>query len=294
MSNDAWTVSQSGGVAGALNIPKDLSLLNRRGYAMTTRKGVPLIFRCKVDLYATNYDGTGTSAAVGSDFVTTLRAQGCQNNWVMKNAAVKWHAAREQMFRDAGVKKSSRGAYSHEIRYGLDAYNDSWIVPVDGDGAAFTGGTWDRSDFSNAHDNEWTLKLVGTGDDEEADAFSGGTVLNMAHSYLLSRVNQQADTNLESEEGPAKFSVLQRMLSGDPSGAAHNTLDDVIAEARDAQDNPPYEVLDLSDSGDVDHDITEPVELGRCLVGPGSQYASMIIDRPLRTRQPLLAALRCC
>ena len=135
VSNDAWSGAQSGGVAGGLNLPKDLSLLNRRGYASTTTKGVPLVYRCKVDLYATNFDGTGTSAAVGTDFVTTLRAQGCQNNWVMRNAAVKWHAARASMWRQAGVRKSHRGAYTDEIRYCLDSQNDTWIVPVDGSSA---------------------------------------------------------------------------------------------------------------------------------------------------------------
>lgn len=277
MSNDAWTVAQSGGVAGALNIPKDLSLLNRRGYASTTRKGVPLIYRVKVDLYATNFDGTGTSAAVGTDFVTTLRARGCQNNWVMKNAAVKFHAAREKMFRDAGVKKTGRGAYSHEIRYGLDAHNDAWIVPVDGDGSAFTGGTWDVSELTWGNDSSFTPVLISAGDDEETDLFSGSK-LQIGHSYLLSRLSQQADTNLPASEGPAKFSVLLEMLSDkfDESGRT----DDIRETARDDQDNPPYEVLDLSDSGDINHDITEPVELGRCLVGPGAQYASMIMDVP--------------
>ena len=110
-----------------------------------------------MDLFATNYDGTGTSAAVGTDFVTTLRAHGCQNNWVFRNAAVKWHAAREAMFKYAGVSKKERGSYSHEIRYGLDAYNDTWIMPVDGDGDAFTGGTWDLSEMVTYSDASFFL-----------------------------------------------------------------------------------------------------------------------------------------
>ena len=51
LSNDAYTGLSSGGVIGDLNLPKDLSILNRRGYASTTKKGVPLIYRCKVDFY---------------------------------------------------------------------------------------------------------------------------------------------------------------------------------------------------------------------------------------------------
>ncbi len=277
ISNDAWSVASSGSAAGPLNIPKDLSLLNRRGFASTTRKGVPLVYRCKVDLFATGFDGTGSSAAVGSDFVTTLRANGCQNNWVIRNAAVKWHAAREKMFRDGKVSKKSRGAYSHEIRYGYDAYNQTWMKPIDGDGNMFTGGTWDLSELSYAADPSFYLTLIGDGQDEESGDVTVNS-LSIGHSYLVSRINQQADTNLETEEGPAKFSVLNQLLEGEQ--VATSSDDNIVEEGRNAQDNPPYEVLDLSSSGDVQHDITEPVELGRCLVGPGAQSSSMIIDVP--------------
>ncbi len=186
MSNDAWTGAQSGGVAGGLNLPKDLSLLNRRGYASTTRKGVPLVYRCKVDLYATNFDGTGTSAAVGTDFVTTLRAQGCQNNWVMRNAAVKFHAAREKMFRKAGIPKKHRGSYSHEIRYAMDSSSDTWIVPVDGDGAAFTGGTWDLTEIHTERDQSIFLKLIGGGANEDSAVSTSALQIGFFISVLTS------------------------------------------------------------------------------------------------------------
>ncbi len=278
LSNDTYTIPTSGGVAGALNLPKDLSLMNRRGYASTTRKGVPLIYRAKIDFFPQDEDGQGPSTAMGADFQATLKINGAQNNWVMRNAAVKYHAAREKMFRDAGVAKSTRGAYSHEIRYGYDGASDTWLVPIDGDGNAFTGGTWDLTDLTYYPDGEFSLCLVGAGDDEESDAFAG-TALSIGHSYLLSRANQQADTNLEADETPAKFSVLNSMLSGD-SLATDSGSDDVREEARNAQDNPPYEVLDISDSGDVNHDITEPVELGRAVCGQGYGHGSVIVDIP--------------
>ena len=110
LSNDLWTQLQSGGVSGHLNLVKDLSLLNRRGYASTTKDGTPLVFRCKVDLYLQDEDGFGVNASVGSDFMTTLKIDGVQNNWVMKNASKKWHAAREKMLKEAGVSKSSSGS----------------------------------------------------------------------------------------------------------------------------------------------------------------------------------------
>jgi hypothetical protein len=99
--------------------------------------------------------------------------------------------------------------------------------------------------------------------------------MSIGHSYLLSRQNQQADTNLESEEGPAKFSTLQRMLSTDLGSTASGSVDDIVAAGRDQQDNPPYEVLDLSDSGDVQHDITEEVELSRIVMMPQGSGATV-------------------
>ena len=278
LSNDTYTLLTSGGVSGDLNLPKDLSLLNRRGYASTTRKGVPLVYQCKVDFYLHDEDGQGPSTALGADLQATLKIDGCQNNWVMKNAAVKWHAAREAMYKAATVRKADRGAYSHEIRYNYDSNADTFLVPIDGDGDAFTGGTWDVTELTYEDDASFNLCLVGNGDDQEADAFNANT-LSIGHAYLVSRGNQQADTNLHTEEGPAKFSVLQEMLSPS-SGISGAVEDDIIGEARDAQDNPPYEVLDLSASGDVGHDITEPVELGRAIAGFGNAYGSCIVEIP--------------
>ena len=274
ISNDAWSSLGSGGVSGHLNLPKDLSLLNRRGYASTTRKGVPLVFRCKVDLHATGFDGTGTSAAVGSDFVTTLRMNGVQNNWVTRNAAVKWQAARDAMLKAAGIKKGDLGTYAHEIRYNWDGAADAWMVPIDGDGAGFTGGTWDDTKFVNEADPEFALKLIGTGNDE--DAAINTSVINFAYSYLSSRQQPPADSNLESTETPAVNSILKQLfLSGTGVDRAEQSY--IETDVKGQGDNPPY---DEFASADTNHDITEPVELGRCLVGPGSQYSSMIVDIP--------------
>ncbi len=291
MGVDSYAALASGGTTGQLNIPKDLSLLNRRGYASTTRKGVPLIYRCKFDFFMQNEDGqsfttagSGTgqvdpSVAAQQAAVGLLKIDGAQNNWVMRNAAVKWHAAREKMFRDAGVRRSSRGAYSHEIRYNYDANADTWLTPIDGDGNAFNGGEWEISQLAYEGDSEFELALIGHGDDEESNEFSG-SVLSLPHSYLMSRQNQLLDTNPETSEGPAIHSVLHHMLSGD-SGATSSIQDDVIEEARTSQDSPPYEVLDVSASGDTTHDITEPIELGRITVGGLSQISgSIIVDVP--------------
>ena len=265
------TALSSGGTTGDLNLPKDLSILNRRGYASTTRKGVPLVYRCKIDYYLQDEDQNGISAAVGTDFASTLDIYGCQNNWVMKNAAVKFHAAREKMFRDSGVKKSHRGAYAHEIRYNYDANDDTWLTPIDGDGNPFTGGTWDVSGLTT-EDDFVQLKLVGLGVNEES-AISA-SALQIGFSYLSSRAQVPEDSNLESSAGPTDHSFLNSILVDVED---FSTADDVKNTARGEADNPPYDVWSASDTN---HDITEPVLLGRALASLGSGYGSVIVDIP--------------
>ena len=278
ISHDNYGAMAGTAGGGELCLPKDLSVLNRRGYASTTRKGVPLVYKCKVDFYLHDEDGQGPSTALASDMQATLKLNGVQNNWVVRNAAVKWHAAREEMFRKAQIKKGDRGAYSHEIRYNYSSSNDTFMIPIDGDGDALTGGTWDKSDITTDDDASIALKLVGPSDINE-EAGATGTVLNIAHSYLMSRNQVPLDTNPQMDETPAEFSVLNQMLN--PTGFALDSFkDDVILEAETAQDNPPYELIDVSDTGDLNHDITEPVELGRAIAGFGNSYGSMIVDIP--------------
>ncbi len=305
VSNDAWTSAASGGTgAGHTNLVKDLSILNRYGLEHTTRDGTPLVYRVRVTLHGMTFSGTGPTAEgfrgvrtqdgskyyasdesdddviirTSGDGFTTIKCDGVQNNWVILQASKRFHAAREKMFSDAGITKSSRGKYSHTIRYNYNGASDAWLTPVDANSGPFNGGTWDVSTLSYGSDGSFQLGLVGSGDDEETNAFSG-TYMSIGHAYLLSRNNQSADTNPQADETPAKYSVLNKMLAG-AGLVQYEKSADVIDEARGEQDNPPYEVLDISDSGDIDHDITEPVELGRVAVELGAVSKSMVIDVP--------------
>lgn len=272
ISNDTYSALTSGGVSGPLNLPKDLSILNRRGYASTDNKGVPLVYRCMITIYRQDEDGVGIGTAVGGDFATTLKIDGCQNNWVMKNAAVKFHAARNAMWKKAGVKRKHLGAYAGSIRYNYSAASQTWLVPIDGDGDAFTGGTWDSTLLRTESDTSgFALKLTGLGIDETSG--NTATAINIGHSYLASRAFVAADTNLEASEAPAKFSVLNELLR---TVATSGVDDDVISDGQGGQDNPPYEI----DIDEVNSDITEPVELGRAVCGIGSNQGSVIVDVP--------------
>jgi Tfp pilus assembly protein PilV len=294
VSNDGYTALASGGSgSGHFNLVKDLSLLNRYGLEHTTRNGTPLVYRCRVTLHGMTYAGIGpttagfrgvqtdsddTSTITSADGFTLLKIEGVQNTWVMKEASKRFHQAREKMFSEGGIAKSSRGKYSHTIRYNYDGASDTWGTPVNGGGTAFTGGTWDVSTVQYEGDNSFQLSLVGQGDDEGTNEFSG-TVLSIGHAYLLSRTNMPSDTNEQTSETPANYSVLRRMLA-DQSQLDASHAANLQADARNQQDNPPYEVLDISDSGDVDHDVTKSVELGRVAVELGAISKSIVIDVP--------------
>ena len=283
LGDDAWTA------AGHLCLPKDLSILNRRGYASTTRKGVPLVYRVAFTMSQHTItgrasardatDGTGISAedtvetANAADNTTLLKVMSCQNNWVMRNAAVKFHAARENMFRQAGIKKKDRGAYAHEIRYNFDSSSQAWLTPYDGAGAAFVGGTWDVSKLSMDDDADVQLKLVGAGTDESADW--AASALQIGFSYLSSRGQVPDDSNVETSTSPTSRSALMQLLSS--VGPELSTTDDVRTTSQGEQDNPPY---DQWADDDINMDITEPVEAGRVICGPGSAVGTVICDIP--------------
>ncbi len=282
LSNDEWSS------VGFLNLPKDLSILNRRGYASTTRKGVPLVYRVAITMSQHNLagkasarddsDGTGQSTdtdvetAVGGDNSTLMKVSGAQNNWVTKNAAVKLHAAREKWLRKTGVPKRLRGAYSHEIRYAYDNASTSWLATYDGEGASFVGGTWDLTEFADDQDNSYQVRVVGAAVDETAA--TTGTVFSLNGMYLNSRANQLADTNPETDDTPAKYSHINFMLGDLSIDEQHDVA---IGNIQDEQDNPPYDVWAVDD---LNNDITEPVELGRCIAGPGSGVGTIIADVP--------------
>ncbi len=277
---------------GVLNVPKDLSLLNRRGYASTTRKGVPLIYRTRFTLYsmtragkrpALNTDGAGNvsvdtdaETVPSADFTTLLRVTGCQDNWTMRNAAVKWHAARDSMWRQAGVKKSHLGAYAHEIRYSFDSASETFMTPTDGDGADFAGGTWDLTEINNGIDEDgFGLRLTGQGSDE--DSATTPSIVTIGHSYLQSRRQPDADSNEGASSTPSNHSLLNATLFDIGDDGGNDPTDDIISNAKGQGDNLPYEVFD---GATLNHDITEPVLLGQGVTSISTPVASFICDIP--------------
>ena len=244
MSSTTWT----GGIK--YNIVRDLAAINRHNVAHTNSKGVPLVYRCAVTLMPQVDTGTYNQIFDEDDaLIQVAEIHLAPQTWVFRNALVKAHAARENMFKLQGVKKSERGAYSRTIRPTWDASPDTFRTPQKGDvsgGQDIVGGTWDYSALQSESSSMTHLRLVGD---------SGLTSL-----YLDSRRQVSPDSNSEddSEDQPVDTNILRNLLS--PTLGISAKSDEVTALARDEQDNPPYSL-------DNNGDHTDMVLAGRQFIG---------------------------
>lgn len=262
-----------------LHLPRDLSFTNRQNIEMTTRKGVPHIFGGTLTATLSAIDkGSGNPDSAGSidgDDISrgmiTIRILAPMSNWVMRNGAVKTHAAREKMFEKALVDDASRGAYAKTIRYCLESQTESYLSPVHSTSrTAFNGGAWDHTQLVWEPDTDGAyLKLSGGHNTEETNTtFSN---LCMPQLYLASRGVVEDDSNVEDAD-TLKHSVLNKLFQPDTSEAN----DEVTVLSRDEQDNPPYDTSDLNLS-----DFNQLVEVGRLQFNPSvGSTASCYIEVP--------------
>ncbi len=247
---------------GKVCIPKDLSIVNRRNHTHTSLKGVPYIYKVRVNWYPSGLDGSGYAPIDGGDVRTTVKFLTCPNNWVAKQAGMKWHNARNASLKRAGIKMGSLGAYAKTIRYNWEEAATTFLAPYDGDGAVYAGGTWDTTKIFNAIDEDgFTLRLVGSMDNEDGTVTT--TDINALGSYLQSRQTVEPDSNLEIEETPADKSLLLATLQGEDPDQDH--VGSMRINARGEQDNPPYDEIATADSA---NDITEPTEAARIVMYP--------------------------
>ncbi len=260
VSNQTYTA------AGKINLVRDLAVVNRHNVTHTNTKGVPYVLRCAVTVTPLVATASGSDyAQVSSEDANQVKVidiETIPNSWVARNAGVKTHAARENMFKQQGIKKKERGAYSKTVRYTYAASPDTFLTPKSGGGSgtAYTMGTWDYSalrqdDASLAH-----LPILGN---------SG--IMSL---YLDSRKQIDADSNSDSDDTnqPADNNILRSLLS--PTLGISNQDDEVTALGRDEQDNPPYQ---LDNNGDA----IETIRAHRFFLGHGTAYKqTAVIDVP--------------
>ncbi len=237
-----------------LNLTKDLSWANSRGMEHTDREGHVVGYIVDLTIISTSPANWYFASA--------------PNTWKMRNAFRKWHFARLEMFRNAGVTKSEMGKYGQTIRPFLDQgmvsyaslsapVEDNTLVPTLCTDAART---WTYSDVVSSPG--WQTDETGSGGLSLVDAFklticgdnkteataSGGTTLKfstagMIHSYNIDRMEVVTPTGLETvigENNPLAALRSQTITAGEVTEVAEDQ----------EQEAPPYDRADAGDSVD--------------------------------------------
>lgn len=262
---------------------RDHSATSRGHIQQTTSDGTPLVYRYLVKVYPKLVDMSGSGGpdedttgaiAIDANAVGLVQFFGTQNNWVMRNASVKTHAAREKMFRSSGVSRKERGAYDKTIHYCFSSNSEAYLTPQCdtsvGLGANINGGNWEHSQLIYPDDTSGAyLALTGVHASEETT--TAFTTISLPQLYLSSRGEVPADSNAETDEVPMKHSILNKLLNPVSTG----TQDEVVDLARDEQDVPPYDLTEING------DFCKAMETGRLLVGGSAgNMASCIIEVP--------------
>ncbi len=239
-----------------LNLVKDMSWLNSRGHDHTDREGNVVGYWCDV--------------TVVLDSAADWLFGAAPNSWKMRNAFRKFHYAREDMFRQAGVTKKEMGKYGRTIRPFLETsmvdYEDKanpveqeTLVPI---GCTDAAREWTYTTLGSSPG--WQVEETGSGglslvdefklticDDNqvESTATAGTTTkfstAGMIHSYNIDRMEVVTPTAAEVIQGPNNPLAALR-VQGVTSGAITEIAEDQELE------NPPY---DISDDGDSTNKI---------------------------------------
>ena len=245
--------AQSGADTEYYNIPKDLATVNSRNEEITDRQGNLYGYWCKVETTSTAND--------------LLAMAYIPNSWKVRNAFRKFHFARQEMFRDAGITRREMGKYGRTIRPYFskdhlateDQAPQRWSVTAlslqDYDGGEWTYSSLvstptfiddgeDMGDTDLPPVDEWQLTVLGSHDVEatSSDGVKTWTSVAMVQAYNQDRMEEipdaTADSSITSLNNPLASLKTQTMTSGE------------IAEVAEDQqlEAPPYSIADTGDS----------------------------------------------
>ena len=233
------------------NLVKDMSWLNSRGHDHTDRDGNVVGYWCDVTIVL----DSAADWLLGS----------APNTWKMRNAFRKFHFAREDMFRQAGVTKKEMGKYGRTIRPFLETnmvdYTDKanpvekeTLVPI---GCTDAAREWTYTTLGSSPG--WQVGETGSGglslvdefkltildeNQTESTATAGTTkkfsTAGMIHSYNIDRMEVVTPSAAEVIQGPNNPLAALRV-----QGVSGGVITE-IAEDQELE-NPPY---DISDGGD--------------------------------------------
>lgn len=112
-----------------INLPKLMAKVNRKNFRHFDNKGYLLNYAVSIQQTGPGYRTLYSTAT---------------DNWVLKNAGRKWHAARMADFAKMGIGVKDLGEYNRTIRPYLNATHASGteVVLLDHDGDTIDGGEW--------------------------------------------------------------------------------------------------------------------------------------------------------
>jgi len=260
-----------------LDTAAELSKIDRKNHKQVTDKGVPLVYDLMVTV--TIPEKKNLVNLVNPELLGSCTVKTAPLNWQTRNSVRMAHFTREDLRKEAGVKKGSIGRYARNLRCNLDSlmydvqYNPGEAIgsptaaspivqriyamsdirfdgPLTSGGQAgivFNGGTWDYTQ----------LAQVESGDANTADPFylnvvgSHSTTAPGPYTYIgmIKAYNQRRQTTLDDSTltsgGDTQFinndSPFFRIPEQDVSE------DEYVQITLDEQDNPPY---DRTISGD--------------------------------------------
>jgi len=261
-----------------LDTAAELSKIDRKNHKQVTDKGVPLVYDLMVSV--TIPEKKGLANLDLPNLLGSFQIKTAPLNWQTRNSVRMAHFTREDLRKEAGVKKGSIGRYARNLRCNLEEnmYSVTYDpgeaignptsaqpgvqriyamsdIRFDGPltsggkaGSVFTGGTWDYTQLAqvesgNANQADpFYLNVVG---DHSTTAPGPYTYIGMIKAYNQRRQTTLDDSTLTSG-GDTQFinndSPFFRIPEQDVSE------DEYVQITLDEQDNPPY---DRSISGDA-------------------------------------------
>lgn len=257
------------------NIAKDLAIVNARNEEITDRQGNLYGYWCKVQ-----------TTSVDDDFLIMAYVP---NTWKVRNAFRKFHFAREEMFRDAGVTKREMGKYGRTLRpyFSIDHQDSGDQFPRLFDpgtlaGANAAGGEWtystlassptltdteDLSDTDLPAVDEWTLTILDS-HKVEADHLGVKTWDSVA---MVQAYNQDRMEEIPDATGDSAIVSLNNPLASLRTQTL--TTGEILEIATDQQlEAPPYDILDSGDSTEACFDYMPMAKSGTAQIRSWGLY----------------------
>lgn len=286
----AQNSSRAGDIKLYLDMAAEMSKIDRKNHHQVTAKGVPLVYDLSITVSSPlvsnlQWDASGTKTPPALFCTGTVLT--APNNWQTRNAVRMAHFTREDLRREAGVKKGSIGRYAKTLRCNLDA--DMWdieynpaanpgpamnkrlyamktVTPFSITGAGvsgdvFVGGTWDYTQVAQVTEGDANLAdpfYMNVCESHEAIAPGPYTYIGLLQAYNQRRQTTLDDSTLTSG-GDTQFinneSPFFRIPEQDVSE------DEYVQITLDEQDEPPYDRTIGADVALADSKVAQPQEI---------------------------------